>query len=88
MDSALIDFFERIGRGKTFYLVERLSAIQTLPVMYGPVLEIHLDAVVVFLKKICSPAKGAHDRFHMVLSPDLPFRRNLLVIVLVAASPD
>jgi hypothetical protein len=61
---ALIDLLERIGRRKYFYLVERLRAIQALPMVDGPVFEIHLEAVIVFLKEVRSPAKGAHDRFH------------------------
>jgi hypothetical protein len=77
MDGALIDLLERIGRRKYFYLVERLRAIQALPMMDGPVFEIHLEAVIVFLKKVRSPAKGAHDRFH-TLSSGLHHRRNLL----------
>jgi len=32
--------------------------------MDRPVFEIHLKTVVIFLKQIRSPAKGAHDRLH------------------------
>jgi hypothetical protein len=78
MYRALIDLFECTGRGKNFYLVEGLRAVQALPMVYGPVFEIHLEAVIVFLKKVRSPAKGAHDRFHKLSSGPLD-RRNLLI---------
>jgi hypothetical protein len=76
MDSALIDFLEGVGRWKNFYFIERLRAIQTFPVMNSPVLEIELNAVIVFLKQVCPPAKGAHDRFHNALLGLSTFAQN------------
>ena len=78
MYRALVDLFERIGRREYLYLVKGLRTVQTLPMVYGPVFEIHFEAVIVFLKKVRSPAKGAHDRFHKRSSGPLD-RRNLLI---------
>jgi hypothetical protein len=60
----IIDRFEGIGRRQNLYLVERLRAIQALPVMNGPEFIIELKTVIVFLKEVVPSAKGAHDRVH------------------------
>jgi hypothetical protein len=60
----IIDSFERVGRRQDLYFVERLRAVQALPVMYGPKFIIKLETVIIFLKKVRASAKGAHDRVH------------------------
>jgi hypothetical protein len=68
----IIDRLEGIRRGQDIDFVERLRAVQAFPMMDGPVFEIKLKAVVVFLKEIRTPAKGTHDRVHHLSSDFRP----------------
>ena len=61
---ALIDLFKCAGRGQYFYFIERLSAVQTLPVVNGPVFKVHFKTKVVLLKKIGPAAERTHDGVH------------------------
>jgi hypothetical protein len=72
VDGALIHFLEGVGCRQYLYLIEGLSTVQAFPVMDGPGLEIHLQAVIIFLKQVGPPAKGAHDRFHESSPPIFP----------------
>src|SRR5512143_2155940 len=68
----MIDRLEGIRLGQDIDFVERLRAVQAFPVMDGPVFEIKLKAVVVFLKEVRTPAKGTHDRVHHLSSDFRP----------------
>src|SRR5512147_2502931 len=68
----MIDRLEGIRLGEDVDFVERLSAVKAFPMMDGPVFEIKLEAVVVFLKEVRTTAKGTHDRFHHLSSDFRP----------------
>jgi hypothetical protein len=64
VDGALIDLLELVRLRQYLYLIERLGAVQALPMMNGPVFKVHFKAKIVLLKKIGPSAEWTHDRVH------------------------